>query len=102
MTEEFKSKLHNLIDKNIENYVELLLEAYESETDCASVLHSDLERISIAQTLVGLGYLIDINPLSSLYKGSSNHEYLITEEGFRELKILRPDKINPEDLLDNL
>lgn len=93
MSEKLMYELHLFDEKNIEKYKNMLSEAYFSENMCLSIPNSDIEMLSLATTLCRIGYLVDINPLSQIYKDDSTHDYIVTDRGIELLKIAFPDRI---------
>ena len=93
MSEKLMSELCSFAKRNLNSYLDILFDAYFSEKGCSSIRQSEIEMVSLATTLCRIGYLVDINPLSQIYKDDSTHDYIVTDRGIELLKIAFPDRI---------
>ncbi len=91
MAEKFIEEMHNFLDSRMKSYKEALKDAYEN--GFVFVPHHDMTRVAICQYLVEMGYMIDINPLSSFYKGDSAHKYILTEDGKKSVEDMKSEKM---------
>jgi hypothetical protein len=100
MGEKSTEKMQNFPESKIKEYLEILEEIYEKEACKEYILivyHHETTKVDKCQYLLEMGYVLDLDPMSSLFN-SGFHKYILTERGRKFVESARANRSEHIDL----